>query len=76
MAPRNEPRLVLGFAVASLIAFVVVGLGATALLVRNARERAEVGGAQHALFVSQSVPCASARLQCFTCTAGCASPRN
>jgi signal transduction histidine kinase len=55
MAPRNEPRLVLGFAVASLIAFVVVGLGATALLVRNARERAEVGGAQHALFVSQSV---------------------
>ena len=55
MAPKNEPRLVLGFAVASLIAFVVVGLGATALLVRNARERAEVGGAQHALFVSQSV---------------------
>ena len=26
MAPRNEPRLVLGFAVASLIAFVVVGV--------------------------------------------------
>ena len=45
----------LGFAVASLVAFVVVGLGATALLARNARERAEVSGAQHAAFVSQSV---------------------
>ena len=51
----NEPRLVLGFAVASLVAFVLVGMGAMALLVRNARERAELVGARHATFVGQSV---------------------
>ncbi len=55
MARRNEPRLVLGFAVASLVAFVVVGMGAMALMVRNARERAELVGARHAAFVSESV---------------------
>lgn len=55
MAPKNEPRLVLGFAVASLVAFVLVGMGAMALLVRNARERAELVGARHAVFVSESV---------------------
>lgn len=36
------------FALASLIAFVLVAAGALTLLVRNARERAELVGARHA----------------------------
>ena len=55
MVRRNEPRLVLGFAVASLVAFVVVGTGAMALMVRNAKDRAEQVGARHAAFVIGSV---------------------
>jgi len=55
MTSTREPRLVLRFAVASLIAFVLVATGALYLLVRNARERAELVGARHATFVGQSV---------------------
>jgi signal transduction histidine kinase len=55
MTSTREPRLVLRFAVASLIAFVLVAAGALYLLVRNARERAELVGARHATFVGQSV---------------------
>jgi hypothetical protein len=55
MTSTREPRLVLRFAVASLIAFVLVAAGALYLLVRNARERAELVGARHATFVGQSI---------------------
>ena len=55
MAPTREPRLVLRFALASLLAFVLVAVGALYLLVRNARDRAELVGARHATFVGQSV---------------------
>ena len=55
MASTRESRLVLRFAVASLLAFVLVAAGALYLLVRNARERAELMGARHATFVGRSV---------------------
>ena len=55
MAPTREPRLVLRFALASLLAFVLVAVGALYLLVRNARDRAELVGARHATFVGESV---------------------
>jgi signal transduction histidine kinase len=55
MTSDREPRLVLRFAVASLIAFVVVGVGAMDLMVQHARHRAEAVGARHALFVGQSI---------------------
>lgn len=55
MAPTREPRLVLRFALASLLAFVLVAVGALYLLVRNARDRAELVGARHATFVGQAV---------------------
>jgi signal transduction histidine kinase len=55
MAPTREPRLVARFALASLLAFVLVAVGALSLLVRNARDRAELVGARHATFVGQAV---------------------
>lgn len=55
MAPTREPRLVMRFALASLLAFVLVAVGALYLLTRNARDRAELVGARHASFVGQSV---------------------
>lgn len=47
--------MVLRFALASLLAFVLVAVGAMYLLVRNALDRAELVGARHATFVGQSV---------------------
>ncbi|HKE53687.1 MAG TPA: hypothetical protein VKC55_02855, partial [Actinomycetota bacterium] len=55
MAPTREPRLVVRFALASLLAFVLVAVAALYLLVQNARARAELVGARHAIFVGQSV---------------------
>ena len=55
MAGTPEPRLVLRFAVASLLVFVVVGVAAMVLMIRYARDRAELTGAEHATFVSDAV---------------------
>jgi signal transduction histidine kinase len=55
MARTHEPRLVLRFAVASLLVFLVVGVAAMVLIVRSARDRAERAGAEHASFVADAV---------------------
>ena len=55
MARTHEPRLVLRFALASLLVFLVVGIAAMVLLVRSARDRAERAGAEHATFVADAV---------------------
>ncbi len=52
---RGTPRLVLRFAVGSLVAFVVVGAGVGALLVRYVRMQAEERGTFHARFIAQAV---------------------
>lgn len=55
MASTREPRLVLRFALASLAAFVLVGVASVMLVIRDARDRAELTGADHAIFVGRSV---------------------
>jgi signal transduction histidine kinase len=58
MSPRprgRSPRLVVRFAVGSLVAFLLVGAGVGVLLVRYVREQAEERGSFHAVFVAQSV---------------------
>lgn len=55
MARTHEPRLVLRFAVACLLVFLVVGIAAMVLIVRSARDRAERAGAEHASFVADAV---------------------
>ena len=55
MASTEKPHLVLRFAVASLIALVLVGAGGVVLMTGYARDRAESDGESHALFVVDSV---------------------
>ena len=55
MARTHEPRLVLRFALASLLVFLVVGIAAMVLIIRSARDRAERAGAEHATFVADAV---------------------
>ena len=55
MGSTREPRLVLRFAVASLIAFVLVGAGAMLLMMHYAVQRAEAVGTFHAQYVVESV---------------------
>jgi signal transduction histidine kinase len=52
---RRPPRLILRFGTGSLIAFVVVGLGMGAVLVRHARIQAEERGTFHAEFLATAV---------------------
>ena len=52
---RRGPALILRFGVGSLIAFVLVGLGMGAVLVRDARIQAEERGTFHAEFVATAV---------------------
>ena len=55
VSATREPRLVLRFALASLMAFVLVGVGAMFLMIRDARDGAELAGARHAIFVGRAV---------------------
>jgi signal transduction histidine kinase len=55
MSSTEKPHLVLRFAVASLIALVLVGAGGVVLMTGYARDRAESDGESHALFVVDSV---------------------
>jgi signal transduction histidine kinase len=55
MSSTEKPHLVLRFAVASLIALVLVGAGGVVLMTGYARDRAESDGESHALFVVGSV---------------------
>jgi signal transduction histidine kinase len=51
----DRPRLVLRFAVASFVVFLTVGVGVSALMVRNVRDRSEQVAAFHARFVTDAV---------------------
>jgi two-component system, OmpR family, phosphate regulon sensor histidine kinase PhoR len=55
MSSSEKPHLVLRFAVASLIAIVLVGAAGVVLMTGYARDRAESDGEAHALFVVSSV---------------------
>lgn len=55
MASPREPHLVLRFAVASLVAFALVGAAGMFVMTRYARERAEGIGVFHATFVADAV---------------------
>lgn len=55
MSDLREPRLVLRFAVASLVAFALVGSAGLFSMTRYARARAERVGAERALFVGSSI---------------------
>jgi signal transduction histidine kinase len=54
-APGRSPRLVVRFAVGSLVAFVLVGAGVGAVLVRYVRIQAEERGMFHATFMAKAV---------------------
>jgi signal transduction histidine kinase len=53
--PRGTPRLVARFAVGSLVAFVLIGTGVGAVLVRYVRAQAEERGTFHARFIADAV---------------------
>jgi signal transduction histidine kinase len=53
--PERPPRLVVRFAVGSLIAFVLVGAGVGTVLVRHVRMQAEERGTFHATFMATAV---------------------
>jgi signal transduction histidine kinase len=53
--PSRSPRLVTRFAVASLVAFALVGTGVGAVLVRYVRIEAERRGTFHARFIASAV---------------------
>jgi signal transduction histidine kinase len=55
MASRSDPRLVLRFALASLVAFVLFGMLGIFFISRYARERAERTGAFHSTFAARAV---------------------
>ena len=55
MAETRQPRLVLRFAVAILVVFVLVGAAALLLMVGYARDRAERAGVFHSAFVADAV---------------------
>jgi signal transduction histidine kinase len=52
---KGSPRLVVRFALGSLVAFVLVGAGVGAVLVRYVRIQAEERGSFHATFVAKAV---------------------
>ncbi|MGZ4124666.1 MAG: sensor histidine kinase [Actinomycetota bacterium] len=54
-APERSPRLVVRFAVGSLVAFLLVGAGVGAVLVRYIRMQAEARGTFHATFIATAV---------------------
>jgi signal transduction histidine kinase len=53
--PSRSPRLVARFAIASLVAFALVGTGVGAVLVRYVRIQAEQRGTFHARFIANAV---------------------